>query len=162
MKMEYCGQIEPVLQRLSPHAEYVIYGTNPTQATVITGVEAIRSQFYEKVRRTHHCLVEYEVTRLAVDDGVVITQGRKRCAYRGSALVAAGVAADPDGFYLSCGESLVIWPFDVAGRPIGETIFYGYDTPLAEVAGQPMSLDQIEEWHEIPVPPQLQDQRDSR
>lgn len=147
---EVAGDIEPALARLSDRPSYVMYDNINPPATV-SGVDNIRDQFYKGISDMMDVRLEFFITHLSVDDGAVITQGEQKCAMRGSYLVSQGIDADPEAFYLSEQEHLVIWPFDEVGKLIGETIFFGYQTPLADVAKRPLAPEDRGTWSHGPV-----------
>jgi hypothetical protein len=129
----------------------VLYdNTNPP--TTINGVDTIRADFYDGLWVMMDPSLEWYSTRVMVDEGNVITEGDQKCAMRGSFLVSQGVDADPDRFYLSQQHHMVVWPFDEQGRLIGETIFFGYQMPLTEVAKRPLDPADMGKWTQGPVP----------
>lgn len=150
MATEVAGDIEPALARLSDRAAYTLFD-NINPPTTIEGVDAIREHFYKGIDAMMDVCLEFFVNHLSVDDGAVITQGEQKCAMRGSYLASQGIDADPNGFYLSEQQHLVIWPFDEMGKLIGETIFFGYQTPLDDVVKQPLSLADRGKWSHGPV-----------
>ena len=147
---EVYGDVEPALARLSEHAVYELYD-NVNPPTSIAGVEAIRSNFYDGLAQMMDPRLEWYSTRVLVDEGHVLTEGDQKCAFRGSYLASQGFDVDPDRFYLSEQHHLVVWPFDEAGKLIGETIFFGYLTPLAEVAQRPLTPAECGEWTLGPI-----------
>lgn len=148
---EVAGDIEPALARLSDKASYTMFD-NINPPTTIEGVDAIRENFYKGIDAMMDVCLEFFITHLSVDDGAVITQGEQKCAMRGSYLASQGIDADPDAFYLSEQNHLVIWPFDEVGKLIGETIFFGYQTPLADVVKRPLTPEDRGKWAHGPVP----------
>jgi hypothetical protein len=135
-------ETERALHRLSPSAEYRLYD-NVNPPVVLSGVDTIRESFYNQLTALNLPDLQWSMTRVAVDHGIVFTEGDLKLAMRGSALIAAGLEADADTVYLAEGRHLVLWPFDDEGRLIGEHVYYGYSTPLEEVAKHPLSLDEI-------------------
>lgn len=142
IRVEAEGDVERALERLSPHAQYVLYdNANPT--VTLTGVDEIRTAFYHNLVAQCHENLQWSITRIVVDEGVVITEGDLKLATRGYVLAAAGLDADPDTFYLTEGRHLVIWPFDADGRLIGEQVYYGRTTPPEESVKHPLRLEEI-------------------
>lgn len=125
--------IEAALERLSPKAEYILHSAL-SPPVVLRGVDAIRTGFYDVLVATVEPRLEWDVYRCVVDGHTVITEGNLKVGMRGTALIQQGItSADPKGFYLQTAQHIVVWPFDEQLRPIGETVFYGYSTPLEEV-----------------------------
>lgn len=147
---EVYGEIEPALDRLSEHARYELWD-NVNPVTVIEGVDAIRANFYDGLGQMMDPRLEWYSNRVMVDEGHVLTEGDQKCAILGTYLVSQGFDVDPDGFYLSEQHHLVVWPFDDAGKLIGETIFFGYQTPLAEVARRPLAPEERGVWTQGPI-----------
>jgi hypothetical protein len=150
--VEAACNIQAALERLSPEAEYVLYDYSK-EPVVIKGVDQVREMFYDQLAASIHPSLQWTMSRVSVEDGFVVTQGSMKSGMRGSVLAAAGFDTDPDTFYLSEGEHLVIWPFDGQGRLIGETVFQGWTTPLEQVARQPLKLEDIGLWDgDVPLP----------
>lgn len=142
IRVEAECNLERALERLSPHAQYVLYdNANPT--ITLTGVDEIRTAFYHTLLATAHENLQWSISRIVVDDRIVITEGDLKLATRGSVLAAAGLDADPDAFYLTEGRHLVLWPFDSDGRLIGEHVYYGRTTPPEEAVKHPLPLEEI-------------------
>jgi len=123
-QVEAVGELEPVIERMSPDCVYHLYEAG--QETVsIAGKDAVRRDFYENLMKVINPLLEWDAFRVFVDDAGVVTEGRLKAAVRGSYLIEQGYEADPDGFYLRRAQHLVIWPFDDKLRSTGEIIYYG-------------------------------------
>lgn len=150
--VEAACRISLAVDRLSPDAEYVLYDYS-RPPVVIKGADQITEMFYGQLVQSIHPSLQWSMNRVSVEDGFVVTQGQMKSAVYGTVLQAAGLDVDPDGLYLSEGEHLVIWPFDAQGRPIGETVFQGWTTPLDQVAKQPLRIEDVGLWDgEVPLP----------
>lgn len=150
--VEAACNIQLAIDRLSPEAEYVLYDYSQPPVH-IKGVDQIREMFYDQLVANIHPSLQWSMSRVSVEPGFVVTQGSMKSGMRGSVLAAAGFDVNPEGFYLSEGEHLVIWPFDGHGRVIGETVFQGWTTPLDQVARQPLQLEDIGLWDgDVPLP----------
>ena len=136
--------IESAIKRLSPtKAEYVLYN-HATSPVTISGIDAIRNDFYGNLVATIDPRLEWDMVRCMVEGRTVITEGRQRNAVRGSALIRFGIeGADPEAMYYQEARHLVIWPFDEELRLIGETVYYGFSTPLPEVVKHPLKPEDI-------------------
>jgi hypothetical protein len=135
--VEAAGNIEAALQRLAPQPEYVLYDHSTSPAT-ISGIDSIRKHFYDALVARIDARLEWDIVLCMVDGRSVITEGKQKSAVRGTTLIASGIKADPAGFYLQHSRHLVVWPFDEKLRLIGETVYFGYSQPLAEVAEHPL------------------------
>jgi hypothetical protein len=123
---------EAALQRLSPAAEYILYGESGPKK-VLQGVDVIRREFYEALNDAIDPRHIWDMNLVLVDDHAVITEGTLIAAMRGSTLQAMGIDADPALYYLQEAHHMVVWPFDEQYRLIGETVFYGPSTPPEEI-----------------------------
>jgi hypothetical protein len=145
IQTEAKGEIDRALGRLSPKAEYKIRD-NINPPVTLSGVDQIRKEFYETLAANANAAqLEWVMYRVAVDDGVVVTEGNMKIGIKGSTLVALGFdAEDSDqAYYLQEGQHMVVWPFDEEGRLLGEEVFYGYSTPWAEVAKRRLAPEDI-------------------
>jgi hypothetical protein len=139
--VEAAGEIEPAIQRLAPECEYVLYD-HATAPVTISGAAAIRRDFYEALFRMMDVRLEWDIVRCMVDGNAVITEGKQKSAVRGSALLERGIQeADADTLYLQEARHLVIWPFDDQLRLIGETVYFGFSAPPAEMLKRPLKAD---------------------
>ena len=74
-QVEACGELEPVLQRMAPDPVYWMHEAgNPPVS--ITGIDAVRRDFYEALMTVINPLLEWDAFRVIVDDNGVITEGR--------------------------------------------------------------------------------------
>ena len=87
--------------------------------------------------------LEWDIVLCMVDGHAVITEGQQKNAVKGSTLIKAGIAADPNTFYLQDAHHMVIWPFHSELRLIDETVYMGCSTPLDEVAKRPLTPGDI-------------------
>lgn len=128
MRTEVRGQLEPLMATLTDDPQYHIWGG--PEDTGPKGREAVRN-FYQALfdASGHH--FEFEVRRVIVDDGGVVTEGVLRTPLAGSAARAAGVEevdgepVDPQGTYVRQVQLLTVWPAGEGGRLVGEDIYFG-------------------------------------
>lgn len=90
-------------------------------------VEAI----YRQWTLTHQCIFYAEDEELAVGDHMIVSRGVMYQQTPGAVLLAAGVDADPDGWYLAKAHEVMVWPYDERGRLIGEDV-WEYDPSARE------------------------------
>jgi hypothetical protein len=137
--VEAGGEIEPAIARLAPNCEYVLFDHASVPVT-ISGIDAIRRDFYHALFDTIDTRLEWDIIRCMVDGNAVVTEGKQKSAIRGSALLKNGVKeADPNALYLQEARHLVIWPFDSELRLIGETVYFGFSAPPSEVLKRPLT-----------------------
>ncbi len=141
--VEAACDVEPALARLAPNPEYVLFDHSSSPVT-ISGVDNVRRYFYDVLVARIDPRLEWDITRCLVDGRTVVTEGKMKNAIRGTTLISMGFEqADPDTFYLQEAQHLVLWPFDEQLRLIGETVYYGYTSPLAESLNRPLTPDDI-------------------
>jgi hypothetical protein len=148
MKGEALGDVDQILTTVSSEASYISYDNAEGPPRVFKGHTEIR-EFYRQMLDAISVDLEFFVERLVVDDRWVITEGANKSAMKGSTLMKLGVKVDdPNAFYLSEGRTLVMWPFDKDGMILGEYIYRGAATPLAEVAARKLRPDEIGRYPE--------------
>jgi hypothetical protein len=148
MKGEARGAVDQILTTVSPKATYISYDKPEGPPRVFTGHTEIR-EFYRQLLDTVSVDVEFFVERLVVDDYCVVTEGPSKSAMKGTTLHRLGVKViEPDAFYLSEGRTLVLWPFDQDGMILGEYIYRGASTPLAQVATRKLQPGEIGHYRE--------------
>jgi|SRR5579885_741044 len=148
MKGEARGDVDQILTTVSPRASYISYDNPDGPPRVFRGHTEIR-EFYRQMLSAVAVDLEFFVERLVVDDYCVVTEGANKSAMRGTALQALGVdGIDPGAFYLTEGRTLVIWPFDRDGMILGEYIYRGAGTPLAEIAKRKLRPEEIGHYEE--------------
>lgn len=151
--VEAGGEIEPAIARLAPNCEYVLYDHASAPVT-ISGVAAIRRNFYQALFEVIDVRLEWDIVRCMVDGNAVITEGKQKSAVRGTTLLKNGIRdANPNGLYLQEARHLVVWPFDDELRLIGETVYFGYSAPPGEVLKRPLEPGDFEPFRGKAVPP---------
>lgn len=152
MKNEVCGELEPLMDTLTAEPKYHMWGMGPEMGP--KGREAVRS-FYEGLIASGGTLFEFDVKRIFVDDGGVITEGILRNAYSGEAVLAAGVTevngepVDPEAKYGGTAQLLTVWPAAPDGKLVGEDIYFGSNAFEAleklapEDVPQPISINDV-------------------
>jgi hypothetical protein len=140
--VESALNIDAALERLAPNSQYIIYEASKPAVT-ISGRQAIKRDFYDMIFDAIDANLEWDIVLCMVDGHAVITEGQQKNAVKGSTLIKAGIAADPNTFYLQDAHHMVIWPFDSELRLIGETVYMGCSTPLDEVAKRPLKPGDI-------------------
>lgn len=136
VRAEIRGELEPLLDTLIPEARYHFRMNGPEVGP--KGREAVRT-FYEGMIAGGGNRFHFDIERIVVDRGGVVTEGKMRQETPGAGLLAAGVGevdgapVDPEALYLSETHILTVWPAGENNRIVGEDIFFGseaaYRTP---------------------------------
>jgi len=123
---EIDGDIDAVLATMVPEPTYHIWGASASVAP--RGAAQVRT-FYEDLVATGRNRLEFDISRVVVDDGHVVTDGVMRHAFPGTAVVERGLAGVepvvPDDWYLVAYRLLIVWPVNDDGLLKGEDIFAG-------------------------------------
>lgn len=83
-------------------------------------------RYYSDLVAARRGILEYDIERIVVDDHAVVTEGDIRALQSGTVARAFGYDVDDDdATYLVRYRALVIWPFDEAGRMLGEDGYGG-------------------------------------
>jgi len=128
MKTEVCGELEPLMGNLTDEPVYHMWGQGPENGP--KGREAVQG-FYEGLIASGGTLFAFDVERIIVGDGGVITEGTLRNCYGGEMIAAMGITevngepVDPNAKYGSEAHLLTVWPNAGDGKLLGEDIFFG-------------------------------------
>ena len=152
MKTEVCGELEPLMNTLTEEPVYHMWGNGPEMGP--KGREAVRG-FYEQLIASGGTLFAFDVDRIIVGEGGVITEGTLRNCYGGEMVAAVGITevdgepVDTSASYMSEVHLLTVWPNDGKGKLVGEDIFFGGNpfenlTKLApDEVPQPISINDV-------------------
>lgn len=128
MRAEIRGEHGPLMDTLTAEPRYHLWGT-PVEAGP-KGRENV-SVFYENMIATGGNRFQFDVRLIVADERSVVTEGVMRALMPGTLVRASGVAevegeavADDDE-YVAEWQILTVWPFDDAGKIIGEDIYFG-------------------------------------
>lgn len=123
MKAEAVGDIDGLLDTLSPNPSYHAYGA-PLESSP-QGRDGVR-KFYEDFIASGATKLQFEIDRLVVDKDCVLTEGVMRMAWPGATLAARGIPVDDvDASYLYEARMATLWPFDENGLATGEDTYTG-------------------------------------
>jgi SnoaL-like domain len=126
MKAEAAGDLDGLMATLSENPHYHAYGTDDP-ALSPSGTAGVRA-FYEAFIASGATRLQFDVDRLVVDRGCVLTEGIMRMAWPGWVLQARGIEVDdPDAFYLYEDRMATLWPMDEQGLARGEDTYTGGD-----------------------------------
>lgn len=131
VEAEVRGDIPALMETMIDEPEYHFLGRSGF-AGPKGRVETERH--YETLVATGMNRLEFDVTRVIVDDDHVITEGTFRHAVSGPMATAMAPSHDhPDvaaGWYLVEYQAIVVWPFDASRRIVGEDIYFGTDPTI--------------------------------
>jgi hypothetical protein len=128
MRAEIGGQLEPLMETLIDEPRYHFRSMGPEGGP--KGREAVHV-FYEAMIAGGGNRFQFDIERIFVDAGGVVTEGKMRQPISGEAVKASGVdevdgaAVDPAKTYLSENHILTVWPAGEGNRLVGEDIFFG-------------------------------------
>jgi hypothetical protein len=123
MKAEAAGDIDGLLETLSPNPSYHAYGGPPESSP--QGRDGVR-RFYEDFVASGATKLQFEIDRLVVDKHCVLTEGVMRMAWPGATLKARGIPVDDvNADYLYEARMATLWPFDENGLATGEDTYTG-------------------------------------
>ena len=131
LEAEIQGQLDPLMDTLIRDPQYHFRGAMPEGGP--KGRQAVHS-FYDAMIQGGGNRFQFEIERIFVDHGGVITEGKMRQMIAGAGVIAAGVEeiegapVDAQTSYLSETHLLTVWPAGVRGKLVGEDIFFGSPT----------------------------------
>ena len=128
MRAEIRGELEPLMATLAPEPRYHMWGMGAELGP--KGRDAVAT-FYENMIAGGGNRFHFDIRRIVVDEGAVVTEGAMLQPMSGSVLVASGVTevegepVDAEAEYLSEWQIITVWPGDEDGKLIGEDIYMG-------------------------------------
>jgi hypothetical protein len=124
-KAESRGDVDGLMATLSPDPQYHFWSAGRDWGP--KGREGVRA-FYEQFVATGAGFFESDKTRIVVDDYTVVTESVMRGIVPGAVARARGCdVPDVDGHYLVTARTAIFWPFDEAGRLVGEDSYGSSD-----------------------------------
>lgn len=128
MRAEICGELEPLMDTLIAEPRYHFRTAGPDGGP--KGREAVRA-FYEAMIAGGGNRFHFDIERIFVDSGGVVTEGKMRQTISGEAVAATGATevdgqpVDAGATYLTETHILTVWPAGEDNRLVGEDIFFG-------------------------------------
>ncbi len=90
------------------------FGSGPKGLAAVTA-------HYENLYRENRHVCDYRIERIVVDDDCIVTEGWFDQVFPGRVLVSRGAPIDdPDAVYALRMRLLLLWPYDAAGKLVGE------------------------------------------
>ena len=126
MKAEARCDVDGVLATLVQKPEYKWHGDPLNPLLNPKGSQQAVADFYDMwIVQTGAHQIEWDLSRVMVDDHAVLTEGMMKVAFPGKTLLSLGIEVDdPDAFYAAMGMTTVVWPVDDAtGLLVGEEVW---------------------------------------
>lgn len=133
VEAEVAGDVDALLETLIDDPRYQFWGRSGFDGP--KGRDAVVAH-YEMLNASGINRLEFEITRVMVDDAAVLTEGWFRHAYQGTMLQLLGSDEDVDGsaWYLVEYLALVVWPFE-GDLIVGEDVYFGTDPKVIRQLG---------------------------
>ena len=136
--------VQGVLDTLVVEPKYVWHGQPEDVLLNPQGSHQAIADFYQRmiVEPQAHRL-EWDITRVMVDETAVLTEGVMKVAFPGHALQTMDIDVDDaQAWYVAQGITTVVWPVDPSEEKIiGEEV-YDYDK-MAGIADRKIAFDDI-------------------
>ena len=126
MKAEARCDVAGVLATLVEKPEYKWHGDPDNPLLNPKGSQQAVADFYDMwIVQTGAHQIEWDLSRVMVDDHAVLTEGMMKVAFPGKTLLSLGIEVDdPEAFYAAMGMTTVVWPVDAAtGLLVGEEVW---------------------------------------
>jgi hypothetical protein len=121
MQAECGGDIDALLNTMID--EPVFHNWTATQDSGPKGYDALR-EFYSGLIASGANRFEFSIERIIIGDDTLVTEGAIRIPFAGSMLLSMGIeGVSKDTIYATRGRTVTFWPFDPAGKIIGEDIY---------------------------------------
>lgn len=124
--VEVAGDLDALMATLSPEPRYRVWGAS--HSTGPKGYDAVRAMYEASIAIGKNRL-EFQVSRVMVEDDAILTEGLFRHAYSGHKLVEDGIAdtseVNPRGWYLVEYRALIVWVMAADGLIAGEDTYKG-------------------------------------
>jgi len=129
LRAEVDASLEGLLATLVPEPNYHLWQDGVDHGP--KDLEGVTRYYGELVEAKRHIL-EFDIDRVVVDDETIVTEGWIRAINLGSVARARGwVVDDLDASYLVTQRVVIFWPFDAAGRMLGEDGYASFDPGCA-------------------------------
>ncbi len=125
MRAEAAADVDGLLATLVEAPDYHLWQDGRDYGP--KGVDGVLDYYSELVAAKRQIL-EFDITRIVVDDDTIVTEGWIRAINLGAVARARGfVVDDPDASYLVTQRVVIFWPFDADGRMLGEDGYATFD-----------------------------------
>lgn len=143
LKAEATVDFDLLLSTLASDPQYKFWVEGSGFGAGPRGLDAVVAHYQNLYRENRH-VCEWDIQRIVVDDDCIVTEGPFIQLYPGWVLKTRGVDVDDDSAVYAVSNQLTIfWPFDKAGKLIGEDSY---------TDGQMFSADKIRKLAPEEVP----------
>jgi hypothetical protein len=117
--------LERLLATLAPTPAYHLWANGADNGP--KGRDEI-TEFYSQLVRDKRGVLEFDITRIVVDDHAVVTEGWIRAINQGRLAKTRGYDVDDDdAHYLVTSRVVIFWPFNDAVEMLGEDGYSNWD-----------------------------------
>jgi len=147
------GDFELLLSTLAANPQYHFWIDGSGFGDGPRGTEAVTAH-YTQLFEEHRNVCEFDIDRIVVDDDVIVTEGWFDQVFPGSILRKRGAEIDdPDAIYAHRMRLVLVWPYDEAGKLLGEDS-YANGVMYAKENIRKLSKDEIPSaFYEAPKSP---------
>ena len=126
---EAANSLERLMATLVPEPAYHLWSNGTDNGPKDNnGVRAYYGQLVAEKRG----ILEFDITRVVVDDDCIVTEGWIRAINTGPIARARGYEIEDDGgTYLVTSRVVIFWPFNQAGQMVGEDGYATWDPTSA-------------------------------
>ena len=133
------GSLDRLLATLAPVPAYHLWANGADYGP--KGRDGV-AEFYTQLVRDKRGVLEFDITRIVVDDATVVTEGWIRAINQGRLARTRGYDVDDDdAHYLVTSRVVIFWPFNEAGEMLGEDGYANWDPK----SGRKLSDDELPE-----------------
>jgi len=144
MRAEARCDVRGVLDTLVERPKYIWHGQPHDALLNPRGSKQAIADFYQRmIVEPQAYRLEWDITRVMVDESAVLTEGVMKVAFPGHALQAMDIEIDDaQAWYVAQGMTTVVWPVDpLEEKLIGEEV-YDYDK-MVGIADRKIAFDDI-------------------
>lgn len=117
----------------------------------LEGAEAVKA-VYREWTESAQCVFYVDDEKIAISDSVILSTAVIYQQAPGKALVAEGVPANPEAWYLVKTAEHMIWPYDDQGRLIGEDVWEYEESVREFIELDPSDVLTVERSAELLAP----------
>jgi hypothetical protein len=131
LRAEVEASVDALLATLVPEPDYHLWQDGSDYGP--KGVAQVMAYYQELVDAKRQVL-EFDITRIVVDDQTIVTEGWIRAINLGSVARARGYHVDDDeASYLVTQRVVIFWPFNEEGKMLGEDGYANLDAGSARL-----------------------------
>jgi hypothetical protein len=129
LRAEVEASVDALLATLVPEPDYHLWQDGSDYGP--KGTDQVLG-YYQELVNAKRQILEFDITRIVVDDDTVVTEGWIRAINLGSVARARRFEVDDDdASYLVVQRVVIFWPFNEEGLMLGEDGYASFDTGCA-------------------------------